>query len=159
MKYVLIAASFFSLSGWAAPCPNLSGVWEAKVGELVNRLEIKQEDCAGFEFITTNSAGSETKRAIRTDGAKREMFSNGRRTEFWAAQMVPVRVGNQNLVALRIDVTETDIFLEQTTTEIAMFYSESGGAVRTLVERRDVRGDDGERLGRLYIGYADASRK
>ncbi|NUM88873.1 MAG: hypothetical protein HUU37_06700 [Bdellovibrionales bacterium] len=148
----------FPLSALAAPCPDLQGTFEAKVGDVLNRIEVKQTNCEAFELRTVNSEGQEIRRKFVTDSVTRTLQDTGRKIETAAARMAKIRVGNNELVALRVDLTETDRYLETTVHEKIHFYTEGSGEFRGLVERKDVSGADGESLGRIYIGYASANR-
>lgn len=153
----LVALSFLALiaapSAFAVPCPDLSGKFEAKVGPLLNQLEIKQSACDSFELTLTNSSGTVLKRVYHTDSVERPMLHSGRKVESASARMEAIQVGEQTVFTLRIDSVETDNYLETSVKERTHFYIEGNEKFRALVERKDVYDSEGNRLGRVYIGY------
>lgn len=158
ISFLLLILITAAPSASAAPCPDLNGIFEAKVGPLINRLEIKQNACDSFELILANSAEVVLKRVYHTDSIERTLFHSGRKVELSKAQMERIQVGNQELVSLRIDTTEIDRYLDTTVKEKINFYVEGSGDFRNLVERKDIYDAEGNRLGRIYIGYAKANQ-
>lgn len=155
---VFFSSLLVSLTLFAAPCPNLTGKFEAKVGPVLNQIEIKQNACESFEIIRANSEGDQSRRLLIPDGVERTLFHSGRIVHKVTAQVVVIKIGNAEVTALREDVAEEDRYLETTVYEQNHYFVEEGPTYRNLVERKDIYDNKHEYLGRIYIGYVNVDR-
>jgi len=155
MFFGLILVSF---SLFAVPCPNMTGKFEAKVGPVLNQIEIQQNACDRFEIIRTNSEGDQSRRVLIPDGVERTLFHSGRKVQKVTAQIEVIKIGNAEVTTLREDVAEEDRYLETMVYERNYYFIEEGQTYRNLVERKDIYDGQHEYLGRIYIGYVSVDR-
>ena len=134
-------------------CPQYTGSYRIKVGELFSNLMVEEESCQ-YSFYYTYESGYQEVRQYIPDGQLRTVFDDGRRIIKERSEIVKLTIGT-GLVKLALKVVREEhhrnIGLIQKS--ISHFYGEQSSQASSLVEKRDYLTASDERDGTVYLGY------